>query len=225
MPELLQLAGAFRQLVEFIDGSAVPQGQYFVVRGAALRELEQRAACVAAAATGAGLPPDPDQNPEPGHVVHQACQEALRLQRAARDASSCCIDVRLGVSPVDVRGLFEQAAHQAAEVRVHDKPAAARERTGTRHARPKPELLKRSQATPSRLRQVPKHIEMMGKAAKLLDLIQSELQDRAGRTITHMCQTVGISRETFQESRHFEQARRAWAGLKESRRAQAAQRP
>ena len=221
MAKLTLLSQALHDLVELIDTCALQQGQYHVVRGNALQELARRARRVLETMAAAGLGPGPTGQLEPRSPVHQAHQEAARLERGARDASSCGVDVRLGASPAELHELFERAAREAGGKATKPKQSAADEQRAKRRARAERTLPGRGSVKAPRVaRRVPKHLEMMGKAAKLSELIQREVQDNVGRTITEMCQTVGVSRETFQNSKHFRAARLAWGSLRDARRSQ-----
>jgi hypothetical protein len=221
MPQPTPLSQALHDLAELIDTCAVQQGQYHIVRGSAIQELERRARRVLETMAAAQLGPGPAGQLEPRSPVHQAHQEAARLERGAKDASSCGVDVRLGASPAALHELFERAARETGGKSAKPKQRAADEQGAKRRARPERTPPGRGSVRPPRaVRRVPKHLEMMGKAAKLSELIQRELQDNVGRTITEMCQTVGVSRETFQNSKHFRAARLAWGNLRDTRRSQ-----
>jgi len=217
--KLIPLAESLRDLAALIGSCAVAQGRSYVVRGNAVRVLEQRAGRVLEAARATGQPATLAQV-EPDSPLQQALRQASRLRSGANSAFSGCIDVRLGASPSDLRELFEQAAREV-----------AKGLTGPEHVPPpgpgkrRRPAAKSVQSKPSRTaapapRRVPKHVEMMGKATKLTELIRSEIEDCAGRTITRMCATVGVSRETFQNSKHFAAARANWERLRSLRQPQ-----
>ncbi len=221
MPQPTPLSQALHDLAELIDTCALQQGQYHVVRGNALQELARRARRVVEMFTAGGLGEGPTERGDPGGPAYQAYQEAARLVRAASDASSCGVDVRLGASPAALHELFERAAREAGGKAAKPQQPAADERGAKRRAHAERTPPGRgSVKAPRAVRRVPKHLEMMGKAAKLSELIQRELQDNVGRTITEMCQTVGVSRETFQNSKHFRATRLAWGNLRNTRRSQ-----
>jgi hypothetical protein len=203
------LSEALQNLTAFIDAGVVAQGAYFVVRGNAVRELGERAGRVVDATAAFG-------ERQRGDALEQACHEASRLRDAANGAFSGCIDVRLETPPMALRRLLERAACEAASGADQNLTATV----GQRNNRDGPARAQKPAGRTARSggrRRVPKHVEMRGKAVELAELIHAETEDHAGRTITKMCQVVGVSRETFQKSRHFAAARAAWQALKAAR--------
>lgn len=76
------------------------------------------------------------------------------------------------------------------------------------------ETTKRHKTAP---RKIPKDIEMLGRAAKLVKLIEDQEQNDTGRALDAMLGAVGARRETFGTSPHFSEARDAWSRLKSAR--------
>ncbi len=217
MSKLPTLSQALQDLLEFLDSHAVAAGPYQVVRGTSLQQLERRAGRVVEAMAAASQQPGSPETLEPGNPLRQACQEALRLRRAANLGFTSCIDARLDVRLSDIHELFERAFQEESRRTACPKAPAIKEEATERSAAPIRTPHERGKDRPPASRRVPKHVEMKGKAAKLTELIEAEVRVDAGRTITRMCQDAGISRETFQTSKHFDQARLAWARLQESR--------
>jgi hypothetical protein len=214
---LTLLLEAFQNLVDFIDARAVRQGSAHVLGVSTLQELERRARSVVDAIGATGLRPNPEGQRQSSGALCQAYQQAVTLQTGANEGLCCCIDLRLVTAPPDLRALFDRAAHEAtrgmavSELVAPKNPGEGR-KPAAKLRRPRP-----GSAKPPGPGRVPKHIEMMGKARKLCDLICGELADDSGRSITQMCQMVGISRETFGNSKHFQEARAAWARLRQVR--------
>jgi hypothetical protein len=204
LPESL-LSQKLSNLTAFIRSCAVPQGTYSVIRGNAVRELSERVRHIVEAVASRGARPE-----DPALV--QVCRELSRLREAANGAFSGCIDVRLETPPDELCRLFDLAAGEVQQSDRDRKLTACSTAISDRE-RPvgRDDGLRRSYTR----RQVPKQVEMRGKASQLLELVRDE--GRTGRTITKMCQMVGISRETFQKSKHFADARLAWQQLRESK--------
>jgi hypothetical protein len=217
MSALTLLLKAFQNLVEFIDARAVRQGPAYVLGVSTLQELERRARSVVDAIGTAGLRPYPEvQRPSDGALC-PAHQQAVTLQSGANEGLCCCIDLRLATTPANLRALFERAAHEATRRLADPELVSTRDPDDRPKPAAKPKRPRQGSTKPPAPGRVPKHIEMMGKARKLCDLIGCELADDAGRSITKMCQMVGISRETFGNSKHFQEARAAWARLQQAR--------
>jgi hypothetical protein len=70
-------------------------------------------------------------------------------------------------------------------------------------------------------RKVPKETEMAGKAAQLIKLIEDQEQNDTGRSLEDMLRDdkVRVPKETFYSSRHFEDPRKCWTRLQQSREA------
>lgn len=217
MSTLAPLSETFGNLAQVIDTCAVRQGPAAIVRVSTLQELERAARRVVDALAAAGLSPGSRPEEQPTDPLYQAYRQASRLQSGANEGLCCCIDLRLADSPQHFHDLFERAAHAAAERLTTPPVSAVVGQSRQRAPSAERTLRRREKAEPRSPQRVPKHVEMMGKARKLTDLIQTELREKAGRSITQMCTQVGISRETFGNSKHFAEARAAWASLQAAR--------
>lgn len=217
MSTLAPLLEALQSLCGTIAACAVQQGPGYVVRVSRLQEVERAARRVVEAMPSAGLEPASGLTHDPDDSLRHAVQQAARLQAAANEGLCCCIDLRLAVSPSDFRALCEPCAQAVTNSHRAENRPVGRAPAGKRPRRRNREASKPVRDHPRSPQRVPKHVEMMGKARKLTGLIQAELQDDAGRSITEMCATVGISRETFGNSKHFEEPRQAWTRLQQLR--------
>jgi hypothetical protein len=217
MSDLTGTLNAFMKLTDFITAHAVPQGLYHVVRGNAVRELSRLAKVVVETESPGAIPPRHEQSDAINCSLVMIYRESRRLCADANDAFGGCMDVRLALAPAGFRELFSSVTSELGENLTNINMTALSSpvdgRGGAVGAR---NVEGRAPRTPP-ARGMPKHVEMMGKAAKLTGLIQHEAANPSGRTITEMCQAVGISRETFQNSKHFEAARVAWHSLKMTR--------
>ena len=217
MSTLTPLSEAFGNLAQVIDTCAVRQGPADIVRVSTLQGLERAARRVVDALAAAGLSPGSRPEEQPADPLYQAYRQASRLQSGANEGLCCCIDLRLADSPQHFHDLFATPDHAAAERLINPVLSPPQEERRPRRAAAEQTPSRRTKVEPRPPQRVPKHVEMMGKARKLTDLIQTELCEKAGRSITQMCAQVGISRETFGNSKHFAEARAAWASLQQAR--------
>lgn len=66
-------------------------------------------------------------------------------------------------------------------------------------------------------RKVPKKVEMMGKASVVVQAIYGQTEEDTGKTLSDILSNAEVSRETFNKSAHFKDARMAWDSLKSKR--------
>jgi len=68
-----------------------------------------------------------------------------------------------------------------------------------------------------RTSRVTKEVELKGKAMLVRDAIYEEAQNDTGRSLSDILKAAGVTHKTFNNSRHFQEARDAWEGLKRQR--------